>query len=51
MVSRATKDLHLQAGSPAIRAGTSLGYAMDFDDLAVPAAAPDIGAYQYSSSP
>ncbi len=41
-------NYHLQAGSPAINAGLSLGYTLDFDGKAVPqGAAPDIGAYEY----
>jgi hypothetical protein len=46
LANRSARDLHLQAGSPAIQAGTSLGHANDFDDRPVPSTAPDIGAYQ-----
>jgi hypothetical protein len=41
-------DVHLQPGSPAIDAGTALGYTLDFDDRPVPlGAAPDIGAHEF----
>jgi len=39
-------DLHLASGSPAVRAGTPLGHALDFDGQPVPADRPDVGAYQ-----
>jgi hypothetical protein len=43
------KAFHLQAGSPAIDAGLSLGYSQDFDDQTVPiGVAPDMGAYEYA---
>jgi len=52
-VSPGTGDLHLQAGSPAIDRGVSLGYSQDLDGAAVPrdgdgngSAAPDLGAYE-----
>jgi hypothetical protein len=44
-------DFHLQSGSPAINAGLGLGYTLDFENHQVPSGnAPDIGAYEYSSS-
>jgi hypothetical protein len=44
------KDYHLQAGSPAIDLGLSLGYATDFGGNSVPiGSAPDIGAYEFGS--
>lgn len=43
-----TTNLHLRSTSPAIRAGKSMGTAVDADGVVVPAAvSPDIGAYQY----
>ena len=46
-VSMGQRDFHLQADSPAIRAGVALGYTKDGDDKPVPAKTPDIGAYQH----
>jgi hypothetical protein len=44
-------DLRLQAGSPAIDRGLSLGYAIDFDGRSLPVGnAPDLGAFEYSGS-
>ena len=41
-------DFRLKPGSPAIGAGTNLGYTMDFDGNAIPTnGAPDVGANQY----
>jgi hypothetical protein len=47
-------DLHLQAGSPAVDAGTAVGYAADYDGRPVPLdgngdgqALPDMGAFEY----
>ncbi len=41
-------DYHLTSGSPAINAGTDLGYTLDIEDNAVPNdGAPDIGAFEY----
>ncbi len=41
-------DLHLQAGSPAIGAGVSVGQTKDITGHGVPVdSAPDIGAYEY----
>jgi hypothetical protein len=42
------RNLHLQAGSPAIDGAVSLGYTADIDGIPVPSgAAPDMGAYEY----
>jgi hypothetical protein len=48
-VNAAGADFHLQAGSPAINAGTTVGgLSEDFEGNAVPnGAAPDIGIYEY----
>jgi hypothetical protein len=41
-------DFHLKSTSPAISAGASLGYILDFDGVPLPTgSAPNIGAYQY----
>lgn len=41
-------DFHLKPGSPAIDAGTDLGFKRDFDGNPIPAgAAPDMGAYEF----
>jgi len=45
-VDIAAKDFHLLEGSPAIGAGLSLGYKVDFDGKAV-SARPDIGAFAF----
>ncbi len=45
-VNYADTNFHLMAGSPAIGAGLSLGYALDFYSAAVPAA-PSLGAVQF----
>jgi len=48
-VSTVTRDFHLQAGSPAIDAGTGVGLTRDFSGNIVPfGSAPDIGAYEYT---
>jgi hypothetical protein len=47
-VDAAAGDFHLNAGSPAIGRGLSLGYETDFDGRPVPAVAPDLGAYQHT---
>jgi len=42
------RDLHLQAGSPAVDAGVNVGQSLDFDNKQVPwGKAPDIGAFEY----
>ncbi|MGH8605663.1 MAG: choice-of-anchor Q domain-containing protein, partial [Gammaproteobacteria bacterium] len=48
-VNEATRDFHLQSGSPAIDAGSSDGApANDYDNVSRPkGAAFDIGAYEY----
>lgn len=41
-------DYHLQSNSPAINAGLSLGYPLDYDGRLVPqGSAPDMGAYEF----
>lgn len=40
-------DLHLQAGSPLLGKGRSLGLTRDFAGNSVPATNPDLGAYQF----
>lgn len=46
-VDAANANYHLGAGSPAIDAGTSLGYTTDLDGSAIfTGSAPDIGAYE-----
>lgn len=46
------QDFHLQPSSPAIDAGTELGYTLDYEDNPVPAAiAPDLGALEYQNPP
>jgi hypothetical protein len=43
-----SKDFHLKSGSPAVDAGTSLGYSKDFDDRSVPSgSAADMGAFEF----
>jgi hypothetical protein len=44
------QDFHLQAGSPAIDAGTSSAPAVDIDD-GLRVGAPDIGAYEFGAAP
>ena len=39
-------DFHLQAGSPAVKAGTASGLLIDLDGNPRPASSPDIGCYQ-----
>ena len=47
-VDAAHHDFHLKKGSPAIDAGTDLGFGSDFDDRPVPAGkAPDLGVFEY----
>ncbi|MGQ0826930.1 MAG: T9SS type A sorting domain-containing protein [Bacteroidota bacterium] len=43
------KDLHLQSSSPAINAGTNLGYTSDFENNPV-GSMPDMGAYEFNLS-
>jgi hypothetical protein len=41
-------DFHLEAGSPAISAGTNLGFKLDFDDHEIPTnRPPNMGAYEF----
>lgn len=42
-------DYHLQAGSPAINSGTSVGLSIDYFGLPINGT-PDIGAYEYQTS-
>jgi hypothetical protein len=42
-------DFHLLPGSPAIDAGTNLGYTIDFDGVAI-TGIPESGAYQYGGA-
>lgn len=50
-VNPATLDFHLQAGSPAIDAGTDVGLSEDFEGNPVPyGGVPEIGIYEYSGS-
>lgn len=50
-INPSSGDYHLKNGSPAIDAGTDLGYSLDFDEKAVPyGTAPDIGALEYHGS-
>jgi hypothetical protein len=49
-VSLATRDLHLQAGSPALNNGTALGLLRDYDSNPRDVT-PDRGAYELSSGP
>ncbi|MCL5125778.1 MAG: right-handed parallel beta-helix repeat-containing protein [Deltaproteobacteria bacterium] len=45
-------DFHLQPLSPAINAGISLGYTVDFENRPVPVdGAPDLSAFEYQSVP
>lgn len=50
-VNMAGRDFHLQIDSPAIDAGTDLGYTTDFENTPVPQAVfsllPDMGAYEF----
>jgi len=42
------RDLHLQAGSPAVDAGVDVGQSLDFDNKPVPGGkVPDIGAFEF----
>ena len=51
VVTGGARALHLQAGSPAIDAGTNLGYTKDYEDKTVPVgSAPDMGAYEYGEA-
>jgi len=44
------RDLHLQAGSPAVDAGIDVGQSLDFDNKPVPGGkVPDIGAFEYQN--
>ncbi len=44
-------NFHLNYNSPAIDAGTNLGYLLDFENNAVPnGISPDIGAYEYQGT-
>lgn len=48
LVDWKNNNFHLQANSPAIDAGQSLGYRQDFDKKPVPAGKkPDIGAFEF----
>jgi len=50
-VNVSSKNLRLQAGSPAIDKGADLGYTADYDDNSIPVGpAPDIGAFEYQNS-
>lgn len=42
-------DFRLRAGSPAIGAGTDLGYEVDFDGVPIPKDAPSMGAFEFRS--
>ena len=45
-------DFRLRPGSPAIGAGTNLGYTLDFGDRPIPTnMPPDIGAYEFTAFP
>ena len=46
----AANNYTLQASSPAINSGANLGYTQDFIGAAIPASAPDRGAYEYNGS-
>ncbi len=46
----ASDDFRLTAGSPAIGAGTNLGYEIDFDDCPIPKGAPSMGAFEFHGS-
>ena len=51
-VDSSAANFHLQSDSPCIDVGTDLGFIQDFDGNLVPqGGAPDIGAYEYASSP
>jgi hypothetical protein len=41
-------DFRLKAGSPAIGAGTNLGYKIDFDNRPIADTAPSIGAFEFN---
>jgi len=49
-VDRENLDYHLRAGSPAIDAGLDVGLDRDLDGNPI-VGAPDIGAYEYASTP
>lgn len=45
-------DFHLASGSPAVDAGTSLGYSQDYDGTSIPQGpSPDIGAFERDAGP
>jgi hypothetical protein len=53
-VDPANHDFHLQATSPAIDLGVSVGYSQDFDGALVPqdgnadgVSVPDVGSYEF----
>ncbi|MBT0666183.1 hypothetical protein KI809_17870 [Geobacter pelophilus] len=46
--SRADRDFHLGAGSPAIFAGADVGLTVDYEGKAIPPVNPDIGALQHN---
>lgn len=47
-VNASLRNFHLKPGSPAIDAGTDLGFKADFDDHKVPAGkAPDLGVFEH----
>lgn len=53
-VNLGEQDFHLLPTSPAINAGTDLGFSLDFENLPVPlpvGTPPDLGAYEYQSPP
>jgi hypothetical protein len=45
-VDISSDDFHLQAGSPAISAGTDVGLTVDYDGETVPSAGVDVGAFE-----
>ena len=51
-VNLVNQDFHLNSASPAVDAGTDLGYIFDFDNRPVPVnILPDLGAYEYRAVP
>lgn len=47
-VDRASRDFHLQSGSPAIDSGTNTGYSIDYDGNSIPQNGTyDMGAFEY----